>query len=256
MCRHMAYLGWELSLAQLLVEPRHSLLEQTWAPRDMRGGGTVNTDGFGVGWYPPDQDQPVRYRSAFPMYTDQSFIDLAAATRSGAVLAAVRSATIGMPLGSQACQPLTDGQWLFSHNGKVDGWPAAMAGPAKRLDVVDLLTMDALSDSAVVWALLRQRLTESDPVTAVRTVLAEVLAAAPESRMNLLLTDGAVIIATTWTHSLWVWHGLSSVIVASEPFGAEPGWEEVPDRHLLIADTSGSRQAELDDDERGDHDRA
>ncbi|HEU0128797.1 MAG TPA: ergothioneine biosynthesis protein EgtC, partial [Pseudonocardiaceae bacterium] len=47
MCRHLAYLGPPLDLATLLLDPPHSLLRQTYAPADMRGGGTVNVDGFG-----------------------------------------------------------------------------------------------------------------------------------------------------------------------------------------------------------------
>jgi gamma-glutamyl hercynylcysteine S-oxide hydrolase len=53
MCRHLAYLGPPLPLAALLFDPPHSLVEQSFAPRDMRGGGRINADGFGVGWYPP-----------------------------------------------------------------------------------------------------------------------------------------------------------------------------------------------------------
>ncbi|WP_343819163.1 Rv0909 family putative TA system antitoxin, partial [Colwellia asteriadis] len=40
--------------------------------------------------------------------------------RSLAVLAAVRSATVGMPLDETACAPFTDGRWLVSHNGSLD----------------------------------------------------------------------------------------------------------------------------------------
>jgi len=50
MCRHLGYLGSAVRLPELLFDQPHSLLRQTWAPDDMRGGGTVNVDGFGVGW--------------------------------------------------------------------------------------------------------------------------------------------------------------------------------------------------------------
>ena len=53
MCRHLAYLGPPVTLAALLLDPPHGLLHQSYAPADMRGGGTVNADGFGAGWYPP-----------------------------------------------------------------------------------------------------------------------------------------------------------------------------------------------------------
>ncbi|HEX2419812.1 MAG TPA: ergothioneine biosynthesis protein EgtC, partial [Micromonosporaceae bacterium] len=60
MCRHLLWLGQSVTLSALLLDPPHSLLRQSWAPRDMRGGGTINVDGFGVGWY--QGDTPVRYR--------------------------------------------------------------------------------------------------------------------------------------------------------------------------------------------------
>ncbi|MFD0822421.1 ergothioneine biosynthesis protein EgtC, partial [Micromonospora zhanjiangensis] len=69
MCRHLAYLGPPLSLAALLYDPPHALARQSWAPVDMRGGGTVNADGFGVGWYPADGG-PVRYRRDVPLWAD------------------------------------------------------------------------------------------------------------------------------------------------------------------------------------------
>ncbi|MGW1681827.1 ergothioneine biosynthesis protein EgtC [Saccharopolyspora sp. NPDC002376] len=236
MCRHVGYLGPAVALADLLLEPEHSLLEQTWAPADMRGGGTINADGFGVGWYRAD-GSTARYRSAVPMWTDQSFRDTASEVRSGAVVAAVRSATIGMPVVPGACAPFTDGSWLFSHNGRVSGWPDSVAKLAARLEVVDLLTLEAVTDSALLWAVLRQRLLAgAEPAVAVSDLVGEVVAAAPDSRLNLLLSDGTRLVATTWTHSLWVRQGSTAVTVASEPFGARVGWREVPDRNVVVAD--------------------
>ena len=239
MCRHLGYLGPAVTLGELVLEPEHSLLEQTWAPRDMRRGGTVNVDGFGVGWYREGSPEPHRYRSTSPMWTDTSFASMAADVRSGAVLAAARSATVGMPVVVTACAPFADDRWLFSLNGRVDGWPDSLAGPASRLDVVDLMTLDAPTDSAVLWALLRQRLRKGrDPAEAVRELVEEVLADAPASRLNLLLTDGEVLVATTWWHSLWVRREADSVVVSSEPFGPAGSWTEIPDRRLVVADTS------------------
>ncbi|GAA2792332.1 ergothioneine biosynthesis protein EgtC [Saccharopolyspora taberi] len=248
MCRHVGYLGPPVSLAELLLEPEHSLLEQTWAPDDMRQGGTVNVDGFGVGWYREGRPEPHRYRSLLPMWTDTSFASMAADVRSGAVLAAVRSATVGMPVVVTACAPFSDDQWLFSHNGRVDGWPDSLAAAASRLDVVDLMTLDAPTDSAVLWALLRRSLRKGrDPAEAVRELLGEVLAESPTSRLNFLLTDGEVLVATTWWHSLWVRGEAGSVTVSSEPFGGTGGWEQIPDRRLVVADTSNVTVTTLPD---------
>ncbi|BFU44685.1 ergothioneine biosynthesis protein EgtC [Krasilnikovia sp. MM14-A1004] len=239
MCRHLAYLGPPLALSRLLFEAPHALVRQSWAPKDMRGGGTINADGFGVGWY-PGAGPPVRYRSDRPMWADAALPGLAAATAAGAVLAAVRSATETMPVTSTAAAPFTEGSWLFSHNGVVAGWPEAVTGPAARLPTRDLLTLDAPTDSALLWALVRHRLRAGDtPAAAVAATVAEVSAAAPGSRLNLLLTDGASIAATAVGHALSVRHGDGSVLVSSEPLDDDPGWRAVPDGHLLVAGPAG-----------------
>src|SRR5690349_24282009 len=108
MCRHLAYLGPPASLQELLVDPPYGLVRQSWAPRRQRFG-TVNADGFGVGWYAPDDPVPARYRRAVPIWADRSFADLARVTRTGAVLAAVRSATAGTAPDESAAAPMAHG---------------------------------------------------------------------------------------------------------------------------------------------------
>lgn len=236
MCRHLAYLGRPVRLAELLLEPAHSLLVQSWAPRDMRGGGTVNADGFGLGWYTGAAAEPALLRRAVPMWTDTALPRLAAEVTSGAVLAAVRSATVGMPVVETAAAPFAEGRWLFSHNGVVRGWPSSMAGLASALPVESLLTMDAPTDAALLWVLLRHRLAAGQhPAAAVASLVLDVAAAAPGSRLNLLLTDGEIVVGSCWTHSLWVRATADGVTVASEPHDDDPAWREIPDRHLVVA---------------------
>ncbi len=237
MCRHLSYLGAPITLAELLIDPPHALLRQSWAPRDMRGGGTINADGFGVGWYADDPEAPIRYRRSSPMWTDTGFAEFARVTRSTAVLAAVRSATVGLPVSESATAPFASGAWLFSHNGVVPGWPHSVVKLAESLPVVDLLTLDAPTDSALLWALVRHRLRAgAQPAEVLRSVVADVSASAPESRLNLLLSDGRSTFATAVGHALSVRHADDSVVIASEPFDTEAGWTEVPDHHLVVAD--------------------
>ena len=246
MCRHLGYLGPEVALDELLLRPEHALLEQTWAPNDMRRGGTINVEGFGVGWYAENVASPQRYRRDVPMWTDGNFGTIAAHTRSRAVLAAVRSATVDTPVTEAACAPFTDGRVLFSHNGKVDGWPDSLASLALGLDVVDLMTLDAPVDSAVVWALVRQRLGKGEHAENVLgDLVTEIAGAAPGSRLNFLLCDGDTLVATTWTHSLSVRRVNGAVTVASEPFGPASGWEQVPDGHLVVASPEQVRMSAL-----------
>jgi gamma-glutamyl hercynylcysteine S-oxide hydrolase len=239
MCRHLAYLGPPRELASLLLDPPHSLLQQSYAPADMRCSAVVNADGFGAGWYLDGAPIPIRYRRAIPIWSDTSFGALAGAVRSGAVLAAVRSATVGMPVVETACAPFATGGWLFSHNGEVTGWPASMAVLASTLPVTDLLTLDAPTDSALLWALVRRRLMAGDSLgDTLVSITTRVLAAAPGSRLNLLLTDGTAVVGTAVHHALAVRRGEGEVLICSEPTDQSPGWESVPDCHLLTATPS------------------
>ena len=157
MCRHLAYLGPPATLRSVLIDPPHGLYRQAWAPRRQRHG-TVNADGFGVGWYAPGDPDPARYRRAVPIWGDESFADVARVTSAGALLAAVRCATAGTDPGTAAVAPYAAGRWLFSHNGVLDGWPAAAAGLAATLPAGALLGLEARVDSALLWALVRHRL--------------------------------------------------------------------------------------------------
>ncbi|MGW2230477.1 ergothioneine biosynthesis protein EgtC [Streptomyces formicae] len=236
MCRHLAFLGPPEPLGSLLVEPAHGLYRQSWEPRRQRHG-TVNADGFGVGWYAEGDPVPARYRRAGPIWGDQSFADLARVVRTGALLGAVRDATLGGADGEAAAAPFTAGPWLFSHNGAIAGWPRSLASLAARLPAAELLSMEARCDSALVWALVLHRLRAGDEEgQALADTVAEVAEAAPGSRLNLLLTNGDTIAATAWGDTLWyLAEPDRRTVVASEPYDDDPHWREVPDRTLLAA---------------------
>src|SRR5262245_41195139 len=239
MCRHLAYLGPPVTLRALLTDPPHGLGTQAWAPR-RQCHGTMNVDGFGVGWYADGDPVPARYRRAGPIWADPGFADLARVTRTRALLAAVRSATEGTEPGAGAAAPYTAGPWLFSHNGRLNGWPAATESLAATLPAADLLALEARCDSALAWALVSGRLRAgAGPADA----LAEVIGALAEHRVggrfNFLLSNGEVIAATAAGDTLCYRLGGDSVLVASEPGDDEPGWTEVGDRCVLTATTAG-----------------
>jgi glutamine amidotransferase len=175
------------------------------------------------------------------MWADPSFADVARVTRTTALLAAVRSATEGTSPDASAACPYRDGRYLFSHNGAVGGWPASLAELAATVPAALLLEMEARTDSALLWALVRHRLAgAADPAHALAGAVADAAARAP-GRYNLLLTDGESIIATAYGDTLAYRaetagvNGPGSVVVASEPYDDEPGWVEVPDRSVLVA---------------------
>ena len=232
MCRHLGYLGPPVTLEALLADPPCSLVRQSWAPRRQRHG-TVNADGFGVGWWSPLRAEPAVYRRAQPVWTDRSFASLAGVVASTAVLAAVRSATPPSPVEESATAPFSDGRVLLSHNGAVD--------PALVRPLVPAGTpVESAVDSALLWALVRARLDAGDALdAALAGVVREVGARARGARLNLLATDGERLVATVWGDTLSARVRGGAVVLASEPDDDGPGWEDLPDRVLVTADRAG-----------------
>ena len=82
------------------------------------------------------------------------------------------------------------------------GWPDAVAALAARLPVADLLTLDAPTDAALLWALVRHRLRAGDAAgRGAGRDGGRGRRRRPGSRLNLLLTDGDTVAATTGGHT-------------------------------------------------------
>ncbi|MGV9900524.1 class II glutamine amidotransferase, partial [Streptomyces tendae] len=109
------------------------------------------------------------------------------------------------------------------------------------------LSLEARNDSALVWALVLARLRAGDDEgRAMAETVLEVAAAAPASRLNLLLTNGSTVTATTWGDTLWYRSRPGGgTVVASEPYDDDPHWQEVPDRTLLAASGTDVRLTPL-----------
>ena len=221
-CRHLGWLGAPVSVASLVLEPPSGLLIQSYAPRRQKHG-LMNADGWGVGFFAgsteggPDSEVPRRWRSASPLWGDASFASVAPALLSRCVVAAVRSATVGMAIEPSASAPFTDGTWLLSHNGIVDRSVLPASSRA-----------ESTNDSALLAALIFQR-----GVQVLAETIVEVAADDPGARLNILAADGSRIVATTWGDTLSVLRRADGIVLASEPYDDDPAWQEIPDRHLV-----------------------
>jgi glutamine amidotransferase len=151
---------------------------------------------------------------------------------SGAVLAAVRSATPGMPMDETAAAPFTDGQWLLSHNGRVSRQVLPARSEAESV-------CDSALLAAHVFALGPPRLV---------TTLREIAALDPDASLNVLMTDGVRIVGVTWGDELSYLVEPDGVAVASEPWDDDPRWVDVPDHHLIEVTSAGVTVTELENE--------
>jgi glutamine amidotransferase len=229
MCRHLAWLGEPRTLHQLLVEPPHSLHEQSWAPRRQRHG-TVNVDGFGAGWY-VDRVAPVRYRRAQPIWTDASFTSLAPTVTTSCAVAAVRSATAGTSPDEAAAAPFTHGRWLFSHNGRLHDWATARTALLPR--AADVADTRVGVDSALLFGLA---VAAWEGGASLPDGLAHAARAGLDhggGRLAMLAADGASVAGVVVGEPMHVLADASGTVIASEPHDDDPGWRELDDGSVV-----------------------
>ena len=220
MCRHLAWLGTPRSLADLVLDQPAGLLHQSYAPqRQLRG--VVNADGWGVGFFDPDRAEPVRWRSARPLWAEASFSSVAPVLRSGAVVAAVRSASVGMPMEESAAAPFTDGRRLLSHNGRLD-----------RTVLPPTHAAESTCDSAVLAAYVFGRLDEGAELD---EIVADVAHRDPGASLNLLVVEPHRVRAVSWVDQMSYLATERGVAVASEAYDDDPRWVDLSTHHLLDA---------------------
>jgi glutamine amidotransferase len=238
MCRHLAYLGPPLTLAELLHDAPHGLVHQARHPRRQTSG-TANPDGYGVAWYEPGDPRPRRHRSTTPIWAADELTAIARSVRAAAVLGAARLASPGSPVEISGNAPFVADRYAFSLNGAVDGWTDGI-GPELRARVSPrrAAAITGSTDTETLFAITLDRLDQgAPPVDALRAVVA-LVGSRTTGRLNLLLTDGATVAASASGNSLFALDRVDSVLVASEPLDDDPGWVPVPDRSVLVADAT------------------
>jgi glutamine amidotransferase len=214
-CRHLGWVGAPRTLHDLALAAPHSLLVQSYRPSRQRFG-LLNADGWGVGFQRPDGEL-ARWRSTRPLWQDASFAAVAPALWSGLVVAAVRSATEGMPIEESATAPFLHDGWLVSHNGRVD-----RAVLPRREDA------ESVCDSALLAAHV-----VAEGVDRVAQTLLKLAADDPSARLNLLLARPGRMVATTWGDTLSRITTEAGTLLASEPLDDDERWIDVPDRHVV-----------------------
>src|SRR3954471_18211514 len=97
MCRFVLYQGVPLTIASLVTDPSHSIINQS--VKSLESDEPLNGDGFGVAWYTPELSlRPAVFRSVSPAWSNMNLLDLGRVTRSSCILAHVRAATRGIPV--------------------------------------------------------------------------------------------------------------------------------------------------------------
>ncbi|RCJ16688.1 class II glutamine amidotransferase [Nostoc sp. ATCC 43529] len=253
MCRLLAYLGSPIFLEDILYKPEHSLIVQSYQPREMTSG-IVNADGFGVGWYHTQKNiEPFTYKNTLPIWNDINLPSLSRYIESKCVLAYIRSATPGQAVDFANCQPFNHQQLLFIHNGGIDNFRQTLHRKIRSTLTQDFYEIiNGSTDSEHIFALLLSHIQinkHRPPENALRSTLLTLLEMAKRyqvrASLNVIFSDGHRLIASRFATSLpvpslyWIRNDPTlpkSVIIASEPL-FKGNWIACPENSIITVGT-------------------
>ena len=210
MCRILGYLGSSISLNRLVLEPEHSLLVQSYKPKELDNA-VLNGDGFGLGWHrdrPGEKtgEEPFVYQNILPMWNDRNLADLCRHIQSQNFVVNLRSATHKMPIDLSNCQPFKHKDILFVHNGLIENFFESLQRPIReKLCDMAYRKIQGLTDSEHIFALLVHHL-ETEPgldlAEALKRTMQALIELAEQKDVriaaNIILTTGDRMVAVRY----------------------------------------------------------
>jgi glutamine amidotransferase len=260
MCRWLAYSGGAVPIEELVFKPEHSLVDQSLSAK--LTSEPTNADGFGLGWYGRG-GKPGVYRSTQPAWNDANLQDLCFEVESGLFMAHVRRST-GSPVQASNCHPFRYSNWLFVHNGLLNGFEHIRRDMAMAVDAKLFAAMNGSTDSELMFLVALSFGLQDEPIPALEKMVGfiEQLAAKrgidDAVQMTLGVADGRTLYAVRYStrrnsrtlfHSVDVrtiheLYGADRVahpfpadarVVASEPMGELPGiWKPIDESTALM----------------------
>jgi ergothioneine biosynthesis protein EgtC len=249
MCRLLGYLGPPIQLDRVLYKPEHSLIAQSYQPREMHVA-LLNADGFGVSWYHAQKEaNPYTYKNILPIWNDTNLLQLSRYIESGCILGYVRSATPGLAVDLSNCQPFARANLTFVHNGFIEKFRHTLYRPICHLLQDEIYQwIQGSTDSEHICALVLNELYTSADLTieqALANAIAQIahLAQSPQVRFaaNLIASTGKRLVACRYANFedvptlYWLRDDPlfpNAVIVASEPL-FEGDWKSCPEQSIL-----------------------
>src|SRR2546422_7485590 len=205
MCRVAGSVGPALRVGEIVSEPPHSLLVQSYRPREMQSG-TVNADGYGAAlWLDDGNAEPRLDRTAAPIWADpnQRWMNERLVVRS--LIGAVRSATPGIGFELANVQPFARANIAFAHNGLITGFRRGVQRAIREgLETEAYESIEGSSDSEHIFALVLDG--AGALPEAVRTAIGRLDAICAgldrTAVATLLLGDGEQLLGGRWARGL------------------------------------------------------
>lgn len=224
MCRLSAFFGAPICAADLVTRPSRSIITQSFDARERMTGdastpGYLNGDGFGLGWYSNQMDDPVPcvYRQARPAWNDPNLSSIAEKVYTRVLFAHVRAASPGLDVSEGTCHPFRYGRFLWMHNGGLGNFTKLRRSLLSALGPVafDYAVTHGSSDTALCFAVFLNQIDDYMaplPPDSLRNVLETTIAIIHKaitdqndtstSLLNFVVSDGETLVASRYVINL------------------------------------------------------
>jgi len=151
MCRFLLYLGPEVLLSSVVIDPDHGMLQQASHAHDKIT--PLNADGFGVAWYAPSISPiPACFRDVSPAWSNQNLKQITRVTKSKCIFAHVRAASLGNVMQTN-CHPFTFKNLTFMHNGTVPHYKLIKRKMLQSVSETAFNLIQGTTDSEMMFAM-------------------------------------------------------------------------------------------------------
>jgi len=213
-------------MCDLITNPTHSIIKQSYNSQERIGKDPLNGDGFGIGWYiTHNEDQtecetPCVFLSVTPAWNNLNLIRLAEKIRSPLFFGHVRAASPGILTTETNCHPFLFGQFMWMHNGFISEFKKIKRRLINLLTDELFLTIQGTTDSEAIFMLYLNILQSRYPKEDLKTkwVEPEILKSVMEEtiqilikwkdeqkieghyHMNFAISDGKSVIVTRYSY--------------------------------------------------------
>ena len=229
------YVGPAIRLAEIISAPPHSLVVQSYKPREQTSG-VVNADGYGAAlWLDDGVAEPALYRTTAPIWADPNLSWMNERLRVRSAIAAVRSATPGIGFELANVQPFARGRVAFAHNGFVTDF---RHGPQRHmregLGREAYEAIEGSSDSEHLFAMVLDA-GLAGAIERIERICAELERPAAAT---ILIGDGEQLTGVRWAYgmkpaTLYAARFGEGVCMASEPLDDWPKWQALPPGEIV-----------------------
>jgi predicted glutamine amidotransferase len=189
-------------MCDLITNPTHSIIKQSYNSQERIGKDPLNGDGFGIGWYithdhpkngkdceKMDVQTPCVFLSVTPAWNNLNLIRLAEKIRSPLFFGHVRAASPGILTTETNCHPFLFGHFMWMHNGNISDFHLIKRRLTSLLTDELFLQIQGTTDSEAIFMLFLNILQSKYPKSSLKTLAVDpyVLKSVMEETIHTLM---------------------------------------------------------------------